>query len=106
MTPSVMLNTVKLGGEGRGARELDEDVIALSHVVDGIGQTALAPFGNIGDFAVLLDQGLELFNDRLDSLFPKGQIDNEESLVLSGNFGHVSAPPFGLMAGAAKRRQG
>ena len=57
---SDLVHTVQLSGEAGLAGEVDHGVDALFLVVDGVGQTALAPLVDRIDRTVSLDQGLEL----------------------------------------------
>ena len=57
-----LVHTVQLCREAGLAGEVDHGVNAFLLVVDGVGQTALAPLVNGIDRTVSLDQGLELTN--------------------------------------------
>ena len=61
-TFSDLVHTVQLSREAGLAGEIDHGVNAFLLVVDGVGQTALAPLVDGIDRTVSLDQGLELTN--------------------------------------------
>src|SRR5699024_2357391 len=76
------VHTVQCGGEVGLAGEIDHRVDALVLVVDGVGQTALAPLVDGVDRTVGLDQGLELTDQSGGSLVVEGGGGNQHGFVL------------------------
>ena len=65
---SDLVHTVELSGEAGVSSEVDHGVDAFLLIVDGVGQTALAPLIDGIDGTVSLDQGLELTDESGRSL--------------------------------------
>ena len=89
---SDLVHTVELSGEAGVSSEVDHGVDAFLLIVDGVGQTALAPLVDGIDRTVSLDQGLELTNQSGGSLLVESGAGNQHGFVLC----HFVAPPFGL----------
>ena len=75
--------TGELLGQLSGAVESDIDVVTLGLVVDGIGQTALAPLLNLDNLtAVGSDDTVELLDELLAGSLLDGGIDDVDQFVL------------------------
>ena len=79
---SDLVHTVQLSGEAGLAGEVDHGVDAFLLVVDGVGQTALAPLVDGIDRTVSLDQGLELTHQSGGSLLIESGAGNQHGFVL------------------------
>ena len=82
-------DTIELQGEAGGGSKGHEDVVAVVLVVDGIGQTALAPLVNLGQSAVGLHQVLELGHESGGRLLAQVGVQNVDSLVVRAELCHV-----------------
>ena len=76
---------VQLGGELRAALEVNQSVVALGLLRDGIGEAALPPIVNTFNSTVLRDESLELVHQFRAAFFPelRGSDDNDLVQVLS-----------------------
>ena len=90
---------VQLGGELRAALEVNQSVVALGLLRDGIGEAALPPIVNTFNSTVLRDESLELVHQFRAAFFPELRGSDDHDLV-QGSFllPFCIAPPFGLLA--------
>src|SRR5699024_3057648 len=89
-----LVDTIELSGELRAGCKLNQHVVTLGLIVDGVCELSLAPLIHIGDGAVLTDERLELFHIGSDTLFTHFGVEDHHCLVVCCYLWHCWCTSF------------